>query len=134
ATVRTRARVLEATGAAVVLRDELTGAQVRVAARAVVNATGVWADTVVDGVRLRPSRGTPIVLRAAALPGLTTAPTVPVPGRTTRCVFALPEPDGLVYVGLTDEPMDGPPLDVPAPTEPEIGFLLDVVAAVLDRP
>src|SRR5690606_35842620 len=134
ATVRTRARALEATGAAVVLRDELTGAQVRVAARAVVNATGVWADTLVEGVRLRPSRGTHIVLRAEALPGLTTALTVPVPGSTTRYVFALPQPDGLVYVGLTDEPVEGPTPDVPTPTEPEIGFLLDVVAAVLDRP
>src|SRR5690606_37435201 len=72
--------------------------------------------------------------RAEALPGLTTALTVPVPGSTTRYVFALPQPDGLVYVGLTDEPVEGPTPDVPTPTEPEIGFLLDVIAAVLDRP
>src|SRR5689334_2782137 len=41
--VRTRARVLSTTGTSVDLRDELTGATHSVAARAVVNATGVWA-------------------------------------------------------------------------------------------
>ena len=45
-----------------------------------------------------------------------------------------PQPDGRVYVGLTDEPVDGPVPDVPEPTEPEIGFLLDVISAVLDEP
>jgi glycerol-3-phosphate dehydrogenase len=39
-----------------------------------------------------------------------------------------------VYVGLTDEPVDGPVPDVPEPTEAEIGFLLDVISAVFDRP
>ena len=44
-------------------------------------------------------------------------------------MLVLPQPDGTVYVGLTDEPADGPVPDVPQPTEPEIGFLLDVVSA-----
>jgi glycerol-3-phosphate dehydrogenase len=39
-----------------------------------------------------------------------------------------------VYVGLTDEPADGPVPDVPEPTEAEIGFLLDVLGSVLDLP
>ena len=63
------------------------------------------------------------------LPGLRTAVTAPVPGSTSRFVMVLPQPDGTVYVGLTDEPVDGPVPDVPEPTEPEIGFLLDVVSA-----
>ncbi|MET0600433.1 MAG: FAD-dependent oxidoreductase, partial [Baekduia sp.] len=41
--VRTRARATSATGTAVTLRDELTGASYDVRARAVVNAAGVWA-------------------------------------------------------------------------------------------
>jgi glycerol-3-phosphate dehydrogenase len=131
--VRTRARVVTATGREVVLRDGLTGATHRVAARAVVNATGVWAGDLVDEVRLRPSRGTHVVLRAQTLPGLRAAVTAPVPGSTSRFVLVLPQPDGTVYVGLTDEPADGPVPDVPEPTEPEIGFLLDVVSAAFSR-
>jgi glycerol-3-phosphate dehydrogenase len=134
ATVRTRARVLAATGTSVTLRDELTGTETTVTARAVVNATGVWADTLVDDIRLRPSRGTHLVLRASTVPGLVGALTVPVPGSTSRYVFALPQPDGTIYVGLTDEPLDGEVPDVPEPTEAEIGFLLDVVGSALERP
>jgi glycerol-3-phosphate dehydrogenase len=57
-----------------------------------------------------------------------------VPGETNRFVLVLPQPDGAAYVGLTDEPVDGPVPDVPEPTEPEIGFLLDVVSAAFERP
>ena len=133
ARAHTRVRVLEATGTTATLRDEHTGETRTITARAVVNATGVWAGDLVD-VRLRPSRGTHLVLRAATMPGLTTAVTVPVPGATNRFVFLLPQPDGTIYVGLTDEPVEGPVPDVPEPTDAEIGFLLDVVAAAFDRP
>lgn len=133
AVVRTRARVVSATGNGVVLQDASTGATHPVAARAVVNATGVWAGSLDDDVVLRPSRGTHAVLRGSSLPGLRTAVTAPVPGSTSRFVLVLPQPDGTVYVGLTDEPVDGPVPDVPVPTEPEIGFLLDVVSAAFDH-
>ena len=135
--VRTRARVLGIDGDDVALRDELTGAARSVRARAVVNAAGVWAGDLVDDVRLRPSRGTHLILRAGSL-GAAGGPSVslyaPVPGHTNRFVLVLPQPDATVYVGLTDEPVTGPVPDVPEPTEPEIGFLLDVVSAVLERP
>ena len=131
--VRTRARVLAADGTGVRLRDELTGAETDVAARMVVNAAGVWAGDLTD-VRLRPSRGSHLVLRGESLPGLRVCVTAPVPGSTSRFVMALPQPDGTVYVGLTDEPVDGPVPDVPEPSEAEIDFLLDVVSATLARP
>nr|WP_218848948.1 glycerol-3-phosphate dehydrogenase/oxidase [Nocardioides perillae] len=134
ALVRTRARVERARGDGVVLRDGLTGATHHVRAAAVVNATGVWAGDVDDEVRLRPSRGTHLVLRADTLPGLTATVTAPVPGETNRFVMVIPQPDGTLYVGLTDEPVEGPVPDVPEPTEPEVGFLLDVVAAAFERP
>jgi glycerol-3-phosphate dehydrogenase len=134
ADVRTRVRVLEATGRGVRLRDELTGETTEVTARAVVNAAGVWAGQLVEEINLRPSRGTHVVLRADTIPGLVCALTIPVPGTTSRFVFALPQPDGTIYVGLTDEPVDGEIPDVPEPTEAEIGFLLDVVGAALERP
>ncbi len=129
AVVRTRARVLHASGSGVLLRDELSGSTIDVSARAVVNATGVWAGDLDHDVTLRPSRGTHLVLRHQTLPGLRTAVTAPVPGSTSRFVLVLPQPDETVYVGLTDEPADGPVPDVPVPTESEIGFLLDVVSA-----
>lgn len=134
AEVRTRARVLSAAGRGVEVRDELTGGVHRVAARAVVNAAGVWAGDLAEEVTLRPSRGTHLVLRADALPGLTVAVFAPVPGERNRYVMVLPQPDGTLYVGLTDEPVDGPVPDVPEPTEPEIGFLLDVVTASFSHP
>jgi glycerol-3-phosphate dehydrogenase len=131
--VRTRSRVLSATGTAVELRDELTGEATTVTARAVVNATGVWAGHLVEEVSLRPSRGTHLVLRAETFPGLRVAVTAPVPGESSRFVLVLPQPDGTIYIGLTDEPVDADIPDVPTPSEPEIGFLLDVVSAAFAR-
>ncbi|HEX6472913.1 MAG TPA: glycerol-3-phosphate dehydrogenase/oxidase [Streptosporangiaceae bacterium] len=133
----TRCRALAVSGDGAEVRDELTGAVHTIRARAVVNATGVWAGTLVDGVPLRPSRGTHLVLPAAALGGLGGLGTglhLTVPGEPGRMVLVLPQGDGRVYVGLTDEPVDGPIPDVPAPAEAEIGFLLDILAAALDVP
>ncbi len=134
ARILTRTRVLELSGSGAVVRDELTGETSTIRARAVVNAAGVWAGDLVPGVTLRPSRGTHLVLRCESLPGLNVAVTAPVPGESNRFVMVLPQPDGLVYVGLTDEPVDGPVPDVPEPSEVEIGFLLDVIGAVFDHP
>ena len=132
--VRTRARVLAATGTSVELRDELTGGTFSVRARVVINATGVWAGHLVEEVNLRPSRGTHLVLRKDSLLGLTVSVYAPIPGTSNRYVLVLPQPDGTVYVGLTDEPVSGDIPDVPTPSEPEIGFLLDVVSAAFEAP
>jgi glycerol-3-phosphate dehydrogenase len=133
ARIITRARAVEVAGDGAVVRDELTGDQVVVRARAVINATGVWAGGLVPNVALRPSRGSHIVLRGDLFEGgLRAAVTVPVPGEFSRYVFALPQPDGLVYVGLTDEPVDGPIPDVPEAPEADIGFLLDVISSAFE--
>ncbi|MEO5664481.1 MAG: glycerol-3-phosphate dehydrogenase/oxidase [Nocardioides sp.] len=132
--IRTRARVLSATGTNVELRDELTGETRTVTAKAVINATGVWAGELVDELTLRPSRGTHLVLRAETLPNLRATVTAPIPGSTSRFVMVIPQPDGTIYVGLTDEPVEGDIPDVPTPSEAEIGFLLDVVSAAFTRP
>ena len=134
ASVLTRTRALSVGGAGAEVRDELTGATGTVQARSVVNATGVWAGELVDDVALRPSRGTHLVVRGSSLPGLAVAVMAPVPQQPNRFVFALPQPDGLVHVGLTDEPLDGAVPDVPVPTQGEIGFLLDVIGPVFERP
>lgn len=134
ARVRTRVRVVEADGTGATLRDELTGRTQRIRARAVINAAGVWAGQVVDGITLKPSRGTHVVLRAGALAGVACAVMAPVPGATNRFVFALPQPDGNFYLGLTDEEVDGPIPDVPEVPESDIAFLLEVISRVLATP
>ncbi|MFS4489977.1 glycerol-3-phosphate dehydrogenase/oxidase [Dietzia kunjamensis] len=151
ARVITRARVLEASGTRVTVRDELgsggavvggagVGGAARSAdddeftlsARAVVSATGVWAGQTTPGVRVRPSRGTHLVLDAAALGHPVGALTVPVPGETNRFCFAIPAEFGRLHVGLTDVDAPGPVPDVPESTEAEIDFLLDVVNRALE--
>lgn len=134
ARVITRASASQVTGSGAVVRDELSGATVDVRARTVINAAGVWAGEVAPGISLRPSRGSHLVIDAARLGGLSAGLTVPVPGSTSRFVFALPSPEGHVYVGLTDEEAPGPVPDVPVATEPEIAFLLDTVNSALAEP
>ncbi|WP_067457857.1 glycerol-3-phosphate dehydrogenase/oxidase [Actinomadura macra] len=134
ARVLTRCRAVALAGDGALVRDELTGREITVRARAVVNAAGVWAGGLVEGVRLRPSRGTHLVVRAEALRGTSAGLQIPVPGGSGRFLLVLPQGDGRVYVGLTDEPADGPIPDVPEPTQGEIGFLLDVLGSVLDVP
>ena len=129
AEVRTRSRALALHGRGATLRDELTGETHEVTARAVVNAAGVWAGDLVDHVELRPSRGTHLVLRT--LPGLGVALTLPVPGQRNRFLNVVPQQDGLVYVGLTDVPVQGAAPDVPEPSEAEIDFLLATASAGL---
>ncbi|THA25200.1 glycerol-3-phosphate dehydrogenase/oxidase [Streptomyces sp. RKND-216] len=133
AAVLTRCAAEELHGRGAVLRDELTGERLEIRARAVVNAAGVWADRLVPGVRLRPSRGSHLVLSGERFGGLRTALTIPVAGALSRFVMVLPQEGGdRVYVGLTDEPLDGPVPDVPTVPQSDVDFLLDVVGDALD--
>ncbi|GAB2650651.1 glycerol-3-phosphate dehydrogenase/oxidase [Prescottella soli] len=133
ATVLTRVGAYDVTGDSARLRDELTGEEMTIRARAVVNAAGVWADQVDPDIRLKPSRGTHLVLPAELLGNPTAALTVPIPGETNRFVFALPAQLGRVYLGLTDEAVDSVP-DVPAASDGEIDFLLETVNTALATP
>jgi glycerol-3-phosphate dehydrogenase len=115
AELRTRARAVTLTGTGAVLRDELSA-------------------TSYDDVRLSPSRGTHLVVRGEAFPDLRVALTLPVPDAHNRFLNVLPQPDGLVYLGLTDEAVEGDPPDVPEPSPAEIDFLLTTVSLSLARP
>src|SRR3954470_603552 len=95
ARVITRCGAVELAGDGARLRDELTGTAFDVRARAVVNATGVWAGELVDDLRLRPSRGTHLVVARDRLGGLAGQLSVPVPGERHRWVFAIAQPSGL---------------------------------------
>jgi glycerol-3-phosphate dehydrogenase len=132
--VVTRCGAVALSGSGATLRDELTGETFDVRARAVINATGVWAGELVDGLRLRPSLGTHLVLDLRTLGGLAGQLSVPVPGARNRWVFAIPQRTGVAYVGLTDEPAPGPIPDVPVAPEDDIGFLLRTLSATLEVP
>ncbi|WP_039811203.1 glycerol-3-phosphate dehydrogenase/oxidase [Nocardia otitidiscaviarum] len=134
ASVLTRVEATRVTGDAATLHDRLTGETLSVRARAVVNATGVWADQVDSSIELRPSRGTHLVFDAASFGGLDASLTIPIPGSISRFVFAFPAAHGRVYLGLTDEEAPGPVPDVPHATDAEIDFLLDTVNTVLREP
>nr|WP_179829631.1 glycerol-3-phosphate dehydrogenase/oxidase [Nocardiopsis aegyptia] len=129
--VITRCSAQSVTADGVLLRDERTGRLVPVRPRAVVNATGVHAGELDPDVRLRPSRGSHLVVDSAALGDPRAALTVPVDGGTSRFVFALPQADGRVYVGLTDEPVEGEPPHVPTVPEDDVDFLLAQVNRAL---
>ncbi|KGI68841.1 glycerol-3-phosphate dehydrogenase/oxidase [Mycolicibacterium rufum] len=131
ARILTRVEAVAASRTAVTLTDTLSGESIEVSARAVVNATGVWAGQVDPSLRLRPSRGTHLVFDAAAFGNPTAALTIPIPGEINRFVFAMPEQLGRVYLGLTDEDAPGPVPDVPEPTPAEVTFLLDTVNTAL---
>ena len=118
-------------GATVV--DELSGGLLDVRARTVVNATGVWAERIEPSVRLRPSRGTHVVVDAQALGHPRAAVSVAVPGSFGRVVFALPRPDGLVLLGLTDDPTDEVTLS-PQAEPTDIAFLLQTFSSALEVP
>lgn len=129
---RTRAVRIRSDGADLICA--VTGESLRFRARAVINATGVWAGKVDPSVRLRPSRGTHVVIPAARLGNPGVGLMVPLPGSVSRFVFALPQQHGRVFVGLTDEETSGPVPDVADPTPSEIDFLLRTVSRVLETP
>jgi glycerol-3-phosphate dehydrogenase len=121
----------EATGNSLRLTDQRSGESFDISARAVINATGVWAGEIDPSLKLRPSRGTHLVFDAKTLGNPTAALTIPIPGELNRFVFAMPEQLGRIYLGLTDEEAPGPIPDLPQPTSGEIAFLLDVVNTAL---
>ncbi len=100
----------------------------------VVNATGVWAGELDPGIALAPSRGTHLVVRSSALQDSSVSLTIPVPGASGRFVFTLPQPDGITYAGLTDEPAPGPVPDVPTAPDADVEWILGVLNSGLRSP
>lgn len=134
ARIVTRCRALEVTGGGARVRDELTGGELDIAARAVVNATGVWAGTLTPDVALRPSRGTHLVVRSETIGRLGVAVSVPFPGQPGRFLLVLPWSDGLALVGLTDVEAGVEIPDVPRPSDDEVDSLVGAVNEVLRVP
>jgi glycerol-3-phosphate dehydrogenase len=121
--------VLDENGRAVGVRcrDRVGGDELEVRAPNVINATGVWADTIrseelyaaEEVPQIRPSRGTHVTLSHETLPHLAGA-IVPVgDGRT---IFTLPWL-GRTLVGTTDNDYEGALEHIP-PDEGDIDYLL----------
>lgn len=113
----------------VIVRDTVKQREQTVTAKAVVNATGVFADELREKIsrrhKLRPLRGSHVLLPSDRLPVQhAVAFTHPEDGRP---VFAYPWL-GLTLVGTTDvDHADG--LDEPAISRAELDYLLDAVSA-----
>lgn len=130
ATVLTRVRATGIDDAGVAVVDELTGERTTITARAIVNATGVWADRLAPELELRPSRGTHVVLDGGALPGLQANLTLPYPGERNRYLLVLPQLDGHILLGLTDEAVEVVE-DVPQPEPWEVDQMVSALGDVL---
>jgi glycerol-3-phosphate dehydrogenase len=108
-------------------RDAETGEVHEIRAKAVVNATGVYADAVRRLDRpdaspmLAPSQGAHVVLDRSFLPG---DAAVMVPKTDDgRVLFAIPW-HGRALIGTTDVPLSGIPRE-PRPLAEEVAFLLE---------
>ncbi len=134
ASVLTRVRALQIGEREARIRDELTGAECDLHARCIINATGVWAGQLSPNVRLRPSRGSHLVVSTDAVGCPDAVVNAAIPGTFARYVFAVPQPDGRTFIGLTDEPVQGQLPDEPTATQTEIDFLLNTVNTVLQAP
>jgi len=96
----------------------------------VVNATGVWVDSLrqrfgLEGQKVRPSRGSHIILPSHRLP-LEAAVTLPSPD-DGRPIFVIPHPEGVI-AGTTDIYHDAP-LEDPRPTSDEVGYIFRALVA-----
>lgn len=116
---------------AVLARDELTGTDLEIRARAVVDATGVWAAEpshpfAGPSLRILPSRGAHLVVPRDRIPA-TAGLTIRVPG---KIVFLVPWPD-FWLIGTTDAPFEGPAAR-PAAGGWEVDKLLDTVNSTFD--
>jgi glycerol-3-phosphate dehydrogenase len=110
------------------VRDEETGETFSIAAGAVVNATGVWADRIrpdelhdeAEVPVIRPSRGTHVILPHERLP-VNVGAIVPAAGG--RRIFVLPWL-GQTLIGTTDNDYEGD-IDHVRPADEDVAYLLE---------
>lgn len=121
--------------AGVTAMDRESSATLEVRARAVVNATGIFSDSIrcMDNPAAKPilsvSQGSHVVLPRSFLPG---DAALMIPKTSDgRVLFAIPWHDSLV-VGTTDDPVQRPEYD-PRPMPDEHRFLLEHIERYLGR-
>jgi glycerol-3-phosphate dehydrogenase len=119
----------------VVFQDAETGKEYSAQGKAVVNATGVFADQILQldkpGAEktIRPSQGVHVVLDKSFLPG---DHAIMIPKTDDgRVLFAVPWHNKVV-VGTTDTPVESASLE-PVAMEEEIKFILDTAGRYLTK-
>ena len=133
ARIITHCSAVDVTSSGATVEDTLTGERFDIAARSVIVAAGVWCGGLVRDVPLQPSKGAHVLVRPEVLDHPVAAFNILVPGTRNRFVFAVPRPDGLVQIGLTDDAVDEV-VDQPEVTEADERFLLDTLSSGLSRP
>ncbi|MCA8995811.1 MAG: glycerol-3-phosphate dehydrogenase/oxidase [Planctomycetaceae bacterium] len=120
----------------VVARDEDTSREYQIRAKSVINATGIFTDSIreMDDCQAKPilrqSQGAHIVVDRAHFPAHS---AVIVPETDDgRVLFFIPWHDK-VLIGTTDVPVDGPELE-PRPGDAEVDYLLDYSHRYLATP
>lgn len=128
-----------------VVRDGETGAEHRVAARCIVNATGVWVDGITaldhdEGApppqrppRVAPSQGVHLVVDRAFMPASAAGAHALLVPKTDdgRVLFAVPWL-GKTVLGTTDTPRADAPRE-PEPRADEVAFILREAGRYLAR-
>ncbi len=115
------------------LEPEGGASPIEVKARAVVNATGVWADEVRalepgnEGGTLRPAKGIHLTVSREKLP-CDVAAVIPVP-KDKRSIFIVPWGEH-TYLGTTDTDYDGS-LDDPRVDERDVEYVLGAINGVV---
>jgi glycerol-3-phosphate dehydrogenase len=119
--------------ASLLCRDEVTHEEISLTTRAVVNASGVWADDIFtmteheSSHRITPAKGVHVSVPSGRLPA-DVAAVFPV-ANDRRSIFVVPFDDApFTYVGTTDTAYDGA-LDDPMCSDIDITYLLDAVNA-----
>ncbi len=121
--------------AGALVEDRLSGRTLEVSARFVVNAAGIWAESVaaLDGTppfRIRHSKGVHLVLRPGAV---ASSMAIVIPETDDgRLAFIVPWA-GRPVIGTTDEAYAGD-LSAPVTTDAEAAYLLDHANRYLRRP
>ena len=103
------------------LRDASSGREIRVAARAIVNATGCWADRLPQSrVRLRLTKGIHLVLDQARFP----VSEAVVMAEGSRILFAIPWGDRVILWTMT--PITTDRWRTCRPAAEDVAYVLDV--------
>jgi glycerol-3-phosphate dehydrogenase len=115
--------------------DQLNGQSYEIAARAVINATGVFTDSILrlDDPNaepvIAPSQGVHLILDKSFLPGQS---AILVPHTDDgRVLFAVPWHDKII-IGTTDTPVSQPTIE-PRALPAEIDFILDQIGRYLQK-
>ncbi|MEK9664670.1 MAG: glycerol-3-phosphate dehydrogenase/oxidase, partial [Candidatus Nanopelagicales bacterium] len=132
ARIVTGARAEDVTGSDVTVRT--ADGTVRLSARQVIVAAGIWTEKLDARTPLTLSRGSHVLLDPASLGHPRAAVTVPVPGELGRYVFALPTADGPVIAGITDVAVPDQPVTLHGAPTADVDWILAQLSPAFARP